>query len=113
MDLARDNYWQRCYKCWALVDLVDGCDQIAYVHICGSVYCNQTLILQELDVSVELIFCYRCGKKWKVSKQQFCEPESSQLFALPKTRSWTLSRLFTRIFRLNKFGIWNLEFWSG
>ena len=101
MDLARDNYWQRCYRCWALVDSVDGCDQIAYFRISGSVYCNQTLILLELGVC-GAYFCHRCGKKWKMSKEHFCEPESPQLFALPKTRSWPLLRLFTRIFRSNK-----------
>ncbi|CCD33872.1 hypothetical protein BofuT4_P062700.1 [Botrytis cinerea T4] len=82
MDLARDNYWQRCYRCWALVDSVDGCDQIACLY--GA------------------YFCHRCGKKWKMSKEHFCEPESPQLFTLPKTRSWPLLRLFTRIFRSNK-----------
>ena len=82
MDLARDNYWQRCYRCWALVDSVDGCDQIAYFRISGSVYCNQTLILLELGVSMELIFATAVERSGKCRKNIFVNPNplSSSLF---------------------------------
>ncbi|TGO14159.1 hypothetical protein BTUL_0057g00250 [Botrytis tulipae] len=31
LDLARENYWQRCYKCWALIAIIDGCAAVELI----------------------------------------------------------------------------------
>ncbi|KAL2828190.1 IBR finger domain protein [Aspergillus cavernicola] len=42
---AQENGWQRCYKCWRMVELDHGCNHM--ICICSAQ------------------FCYNCGEEWK------------------------------------------------
>ncbi|TGO61907.1 hypothetical protein BOTNAR_0122g00050 [Botryotinia narcissicola] len=48
LNFARDRGWQRCYKCWSMVELEDGCNHM-------KCRCGAT-------------FCYNCGRRWKTCR---------------------------------------------
>ncbi|THV52664.1 hypothetical protein BGAL_0073g00150 [Botrytis galanthina] len=48
LKFARDRGWQRCYKCWSMVELEDGCNHM-------KCRCGAT-------------FCYNCGLRWKTCR---------------------------------------------